>query len=996
MKTFTVLFAVLLVSLFITTEAKPWGRPGRGNRPDRPGRRDDRPDQPNGCIRRCPRPNPNTLVCAFDGVRNRTFPSECFVERFECNTGRNMTITDGPCPDVAFQMNGMLSMETESEEDSSEESREDGSTPGQSTSVPVEPSFAATTSRTTPPTTGTASPTTSQTTTPTTATATATAPTTTPTQAAPTTMPIGSGATAQNVPTQPTPPFEGKCAVPHYEKCIVTVGSETMSNESTTQRLSISSVNNGRVILHANTTPSSSNEGMKVTSEYVNSPSDEVSDSIVRQPVDVTVYEGDGLATISCEFVAVNERDQVVSFRRGNDIISDELGLRSGELQQLGLIAENYSIKRNINVGTYSRSYDLSIKSPTRNDTSDYKCVLCKRDKITSMCSGKIVLSSQVASLTVQYLPGDAYPICNVPSNIESNASYVDVQEGKAVEIVCSSETGSPLVELAWTQHGAAVKGQVAVEGQVSTGKNMLTESRVMFVPSMEDNGTVLICTLTSAAFEGDARNCSTLPFVVSADGSNGKEGPLGLGGLTRTIIIIVILVLVIVILIVTIVIVYVTKRKKRDRGSTRGHNIEYQPADTVDKDDGGSRQRKGIHQSPMRILKDYCSSLRIVIPIVVLVCSVCTLLVYLGIQSYNNETNQEQGLHTTSQTTTHDIIETAVGVTTKRPYPVSTNSASTTKAPDLETSEPTQQETLPQTTNQNEPPTAGKWTPSPSASNATSIASPTTPSAVTMPQQTTSDQSQSTHAVTEMIRGTTEAAASGSPVDVSGSTWSCPADGQCDWLPSDPVCGSDGKTYSNLCVMRDSACKAADFTLQPVKRGNCTKGVGNEECFDCEDFFDPVCGSNKRSYLNVCQLKREVCRTRNFQLKVSFEGLCELPVMVCTSRQCDPFKGTPMCGTDGVTYPSLCYLRKTACKRRDYSLVEAYDGGCVAGKLTNVCQEHCIGIWSPVCGSDGLTYRNYCFLQRAACRVPGLFHANDGPCKLKSNFWPDIVASIP
>ncbi|XP_033642385.1 mucin-2-like [Asterias rubens] len=208
MKTFTVLFAVLLVALFITTEAKPWGRPGRGNnRPGRPGRRDDRPDQ---CIRRCPRPNQDTLVCVFDGVRNRTLPSECILERIECISGRrNMEITDGPCPDdVALYMNGMLSMETESEEDSSEESREDGSTPGQPTSVPVDPSTAAVTSRTTTPTTGTASPTTLQTTTPTTATATATAPTTTATAptTTPITMPIGSGATAQSVPTQRTPP----------------------------------------------------------------------------------------------------------------------------------------------------------------------------------------------------------------------------------------------------------------------------------------------------------------------------------------------------------------------------------------------------------------------------------------------------------------------------------------------------------------------------------------------------------------------------------------------------------------------------------------------------------------------------------------------------------------------------------------------------------------------------------------------------------------------
>ncbi|XP_038066915.1 serine protease inhibitor dipetalogastin-like isoform X2 [Patiria miniata] len=244
---------------------------------------------------------------------------------------------------------------------------------------------------------------------------------------------------------------------------------------------------------------------------------------------------------------------------------------------------------------------------------------------------------------------------------------------------------------------------------------------------------------------------------------------------------------------------------------------------------------------------------------------------------------------------------------------------------------------------------------------------------------------------------GTSTAKLTPTTTKIDGFDWSCPADGQCLSIPSRPICGSDGKTYSNLCLLRDFVCKTGDTTLTPVRSGNCTGKPETEECFSCDDFYDPVCGTDKQSYLNVCHLRQEACRQRTTELRVSFTGLCEIPVRVCSaSRPCNPFSGPPVCGTDGTTYPSLCYLRRTACKRRDFSLVEAYHGECMAGRLTNVCQERCPDIESAVCGTDGLTYHNYCFLQRAVCREPGLFHAYDGRCNRVNHLPQDISALVP
>ncbi|XP_022097267.1 agrin-like [Acanthaster planci] len=287
--------------------------------------------------------------------------------------------------------------------------------------------------------------------------------------------------------------------------------------------------------------------------------------------------------------------------------------------------------------------------------------------------------------------------------------------------------------------------------------------------------------------------------------------------------------------------------------------------------------------------------------------------------------------------------------------------------------------------------PTAAHESPTADASPSTTVNSMETtrqPTTQPKPSETESISDQSTTSTTHPSPTLTH---------LSGFDWSCPADGQCLSIPYRPICGSDGKTYANLCQLRDLACKTGDQNLTPVRSGNCTGTPEVEECFSCDDFFDPVCGTDKKSYLNICQLRREACQQRNPGLRVSFAGLCEIPVRVClVSRPCNPFGGPPVCGTDGVTYPSLCYLRRTACKRRDFSLVEAYAGDCMAGKLTNACQERCPDINSPVCGTDGMTYWNYCFFGRAVCRQPGLFRAYDGGCNHVSHIPQDISALVP
>lgn len=144
-----------------------------------------------------------------------------------------------------------------------------------------------------------------------------------------------------------------------------------------------------------------------------------------------------------------------------------------------------------------------------------------------------------------------------------------------------------------------------------------------------------------------------------------------------------------------------------------------------------------------------------------------------------------------------------------------------------------------------------------------------------------------------------------------------------------------------------------------------------------CNDALSPVCGTNGKTYTNFCVYGVAACKNKT--LAIAYTAAC-----VDEPKEDDTDVTASPTETKAPSTGNPDKIDKQLSGSDEVFVVEAPSVRSVDNN--DSCTMFCTRQYDPMCGSDGVTYGNLCTFDEANCRAHGrLTVVSQSECPMKS-----------